>query len=539
MALRKADKTIEKIDHDTTDYSTLTFQEDELMALSQHVIFARIKESHTAHFTSPSSDDLACIRPALFEAERDLSGCAIVITQEELRLIPLSSPLYEGSLFISIGVPSKTSMPPHRSLMVIEDDVSVAHVFNDIQEVFVLFADWENDLKTALYNKAGFQEMSARSELVFKDPFCVQDKDFRYISYSEDSKDRGLVSLYVDSNDNFPLEIVNELLSDPEYITMKTLPGVYVHSLYPEQCISKNLFHESKYVGQIVVQVEELTDTIFGYYNAVLTTLSGYMELLYARYKGFTRDESALSSLRGYMTAFLNHKDIPSVHIEKALLEVGWKLGDDFRLIQVRATPRNEDDLHARYIAAEIMRDWQGCIVIEHFGKVLILENDSHFSSRDGKDFFSTFVLFLRDNLLSAGVSRVFQSPQHLSVAFDQTEVAFEYGSKLTPMYWCHRFDDFALPYLLDRCLGPFAPEDICSEKYLKLKKYDEEKNTELRETLITYYECRFNASAAAEKLCIHRTSFLNRMERIKEISGINFESTDELLYVALSQKIL
>ncbi|WP_373887473.1 helix-turn-helix domain-containing protein [Desulfosporosinus nitroreducens] len=56
---------------------------------------------------------------------------------------------------------------------------------------------------------------------------------------------------------------------------------------------------------------------------------------------------------------------------------------------------------------------------------------------------------------------------------------------------------------------------------------------------LRSYFECKYNAVAAAKKLFIQRSSFFYRMNKIREMVNIDFDSNDEMLYLAISLEIL
>ena len=73
----------------------------------------------------------------------------------------------------------------------------------------------------------------------------------------------------------------------------------------------------------------------------------------------------------------------------------------------------------------------------------------------------------------------------------------------------------------------------------MSLVQYDKEKGTEYYKTLNTYFECKYNAAEAAKRLFINRSTFHYRLERIQELVNIDFDSNDELLYSAISFKIL
>lgn len=57
--------------------------------------------------------------------------------------------------------------------------------------------------------------------------------------------------------------------------------------------------------------------------------------------------------------------------------------------------------------------------------------------------------------------------------------------------------------------------------------------------TLYCYLQCRYNAAMTAKKLFIHRSTFLNRLERISELIQADLEDFRSRLYLSASYYIL
>ena len=224
---------------------------------------------------------------------------------------------------------------------------------------------------------------------------------------------------------------------------------------------------------------------------------------------------------------------------KKAAFENNWKITDQLQLVQFRSNTRYAKNVYTDYLSAEIENQWQGCVCLNYRERLLMLINLDQFKSVNDKNFYLQLPYFLRDSLLVAGISRVFGNMADLRAAYQQTEIALDFGTRDEPMFWTYRFDDYAFAYLLKNSTGIFETHQICSEKLLALRQYDAEKHTEYYQTLLIFFDCRLNAAAAAKKLYIHRSSFLNRLERIEELFKINFASNDELLYLGLSMLIL
>lgn len=79
----------------------------------------------------------------------------------------------------------------------------------------------------------------------------------------------------------------------------------------------------------------------------------------------------------------------------------------------------------------------------------------------------------------------------------------------------------------------------LCHEKLLLLRKTDKENGTEYMKTLRMYLDQQQNAVRTARELYIHRSTFLYRLEKIKEILESDLDDPEELLYLNLSFRLL
>ena len=65
----------------------------------------------------------------------------------------------------------------------------------------------------------------------------------------------------------------------------------------------------------------------------------------------------------------------------------------------------------------------------------------------------------------------------------------------------------------------------------MELKKHDEENQTQYMETLRVYLEQHLSATQAARELFIHRSTFLYRLDRIREILQSDLDDPEEIFY--------
>jgi DNA-binding PucR family transcriptional regulator len=66
---------------------------------------------------------------------------------------------------------------------------------------------------------------------------------------------------------------------------------------------------------------------------------------------------------------------------------------------------------------------------------------------------------------------------------------------------------------------------DLCPFRKLvePLEKHDRERNTDLVRTLRVFFASGTNASATADRMLLHRNSIPYRLERVRELTGLDF----------------
>lgn len=82
-----------------------------------------------------------------------------------------------------------------------------------------------------------------------------------------------------------------------------------------------------------------------------------------------------------------------------------------------------------------------------------------------------------------------------------------------------------------------YSPElvSFCNEIIGPLVEYDRTQGTDLIETLTAYFAHKGNLSQTAEALFVHRNTLLYRMERIREISGLDLDNPETRLSIQLA----
>jgi sugar diacid utilization regulator len=135
------------------------------------------------------------------------------------------------------------------------------------------------------------------------------------------------------------------------------------------------------------------------------------------------------------------------------------------------------------------------------------------------------------------GVGGLCEQPSGYPRSYHQAQVALRVqiaagGSSRTAI-----FDGLGVYRILAEAQDPAGVEGFVREWLGALIDYDARKNSELVETLSTYFECGRNYDATAKALAAHRNTLKYRLRRIREISGHDLVDPDTQFNLQLATR--
>ena len=142
---------------------------------------------------------------------------------------------------------------------------------------------------------------------------------------------------------------------------------------------------------------------------------------------------------------------------------------------------------------------------------------------------------------ISAGVGRVYDDPAQLHRSYAQAREAVRIGLNTAGSSLTTPFDRLGVYRLLFRLRESPELEDFCEELLGPLERYDTARGADLVHTLECYLANNCNIARATEALHLHRNGLLYRLQRIAEITGLDFGDARQRLsyYLALLARSL
>lgn len=145
-------------------------------------------------------------------------------------------------------------------------------------------------------------------------------------------------------------------------------------------------------------------------------------------------------------------------------------------------------------------------------------------------------------NNLRFGVSNAFSEMTDVRAHLNQARAAMRLGSTYTKVLedtHVYRYCEYTYMEMLDICNDHVNLINYCHPMIWALWEHDQAHDSELVETLFAYMQNGCNTARTAALLSLHKNTLLYRLGRIKEITGNDLASGEDLFLFHLSIRTL
>lgn len=402
-------------------------------------------------------------------------------------------------------------------------------LLNEIQDIFENVQAHRQALEQLCLHSHSYQALIDCCDDLLEEPVSLIDQTFTYVAYSrEKSEQKGYVRDRVE-NGRVASQLAAQLMSTPGFELLEKKRGVFEFE-DDYYFVGRNIFSEDTYVGRLIIMyAQDFTQN--SYQKYILECLGTYVERMYQRQGGFFFHQEMPLLLHALLPGALSGQPVKNSDWRRALEQKGWNFTDSCRLMSFYAAYRSEKQIHPDYLCPQLESRWPWVVAAAFDGEAVVLINQS----RVPDDFEQQLAYFVRDNLLTAGISRCFRDAAGLEAAWRQTKIAARIGLRLAPHLWYYFFDHYTLDYLREQCLADLPPEVLCHPALALLREYDEQHGTELYRSLYIFMDSRYNMSQASERMFVHRTTFIKRIEQIQKLTGLDLTHWETRMYLMLS----
>lgn len=413
-------------------------------------------------------------------------------------------------------------------------------LLNQIADILIdeatLVASMRKILDT-LYANNGLQSLVDTASEVFENPLFISDTDFKILAVTteavfknqtlEEEKNMGYVHLanvQAMRRDG----LVNEKIYRSEDIITAERTEI-------DECW---LFKSVKLHGIAVAQIA-IVDNCRPFRELDYELLSRFSQIVAIEMEknDFYKDNRGVM-YSYFLSDLLSGKLKNNKAVVQRLNILGWKTYEWFKILVIADSHNEFYQEKQEYIVQHLRQIVPDCRWTIYLKKIVV------FMSRPNKKIFTEKEIgninsFLKSNTLVMGISHSFTNLLETELYYKQAFRAVSVGIYVRPSEAIFDYAEMIPYYVAETVLKRNNASEFCPEAISIIQKYDEEKGTNMVETLEKYLLYVGNPVAAAESLNIHRNTLLYRINKIKELTDFNIEDGNERFLIQLYFKLV
>ena len=310
-------------------------------------------------------------------------------------------------------------------------------------------------------------------------------------------------------------------------------------------------FHNTKVIPNTIVTMEQELrkkeqDVCMELENATINLQDGFLS-------EFAQDEEKKTYQRDIIQNILNGL-LSSKEMTEAAAQLGMKESDTYRVVDFHTIKKNVQRKYTKeqlqevgVIEGELMHLLPDALIYRNMDQIVMIQQvDSNQTEleyqkemEEVEDVIQRSILYRKkDTDFQIGIGKSVEGYQRLNESYHEASRAIKYidiirlvtGDKNKSVVHYSNLGFFQIFGEIDDVteLERYIPETL-----KKLYLYDDEHKGELITTLQMYLRNNQSIKKTADAMFVHYRTISYRLEKIKQISGINFDDANEVLAVS------
>lgn len=499
------------------------------MKLNLEIIRTYLPDSETLKFYGIETRKLIFSRPVLYEQGMPLLPGKLYVLHA--RDLPRGGPV-AGTGIICVGdrMPSAWFTGGAQVLW-IPAEQSVLRIFNQIHGIYDRFDVWDEQLRDELEKETDFDigRLMLLGSEVLENPLSVASQtlqtlfgvEYRIspsgkIEYSIDNTPRDVLPIHAERIKK--VCGLERSLTVP-YISTIDLPGprYYCCNLYP-----MGYFVGCASLSEILRPFRESDFPLADHFY-------GYLQKAFFKY---LRDNNQTQSPGAAALQKLLRNEAMTEE-ENELFQLGPE--ENWIFFKLREK-RGRRFLPRDYMYGTLNALMPQNIYVAMFHKEIV--GMIRLKGRD-EETLTSFAEVLNRMDYFAGLSHRFLETDRVGDYLLQAHYVVERYANHPGEKVLYEFSEHALDYLLHVCTSEMGVRSLISRSILLLADHDEARGTEYVKTLDIYLRNEMSITKTAEKLYIHRSSLMKRLDKIQRIIGDDLDDPDVRLYYRLCLSLI
>ena len=418
--------------------------------------------------------------------------------------------------------------------IVVSDECDLDALFALLVNEIERYRNWHDFVNDLLISDASYQDLVDATAQFVPRPMYIADASWRMISRVDfEMNEISATWHYQALHDGlYPINIVEALNRTGDYYRISNLPRASLidSEVYTLRILAKPIRYQGKLVGYYFM-IDTWGD--LGYCEVEIAEEFGKMIAPLMAARGATQSYSS-----GFQDSFIFHI-LDGVLTDKRSIarqlkaDTRWDVESDFRMATVQFEENEYDNhlLHMR-VMGMLMGDFDS-YAYSYKDTVVTLY---HQAEQIKNDFFGHLAKCSAELKRTVVLSNRFSDFSQIADYYEQNVYAHYCAETETlPGPQVILCDDYFPVLLANRCKHAIPS---CYEADV-LFSYDKSHGTAYCKTLLTYLTHERNAVATADALFLHRNTLRNHLNKIAEITSVNFDDANARMHLMISLNTL
>lgn len=438
-----------------------------------------------------------------------------------------------GCLFVCVGTrpPKVWNMWPGEVIYVADAGNDIVGVFNAVQRIFDKLLSWSMYMQGLVASHARITELVEASIPIFENRVTITDYELRILAFCEVAGDGD--ERFMTMSDRYarvPPEKA-PILSGRLTQRMRNREPFFVEEKGRGDNYCINLFMGDSYIGCCSLQ-----EDLHPLRASDLEIFQVFAE--YVRQSLVVEAQSPhgqLVTLKSVLSQLLNCFPVSKADLDHALDFTSFNLnaqnldGYKWCCVVIQSANRGKE-LPEGYLTSSVEDILPQAVAVVFDDAIVafcLLKRDEHRID----EICDPLDAYLRDMNFRAGISRTFRDLFHARDFYLQALCAINTGATCEPRRSWYLFGDYVADYMLANSCGDFSPKMVIAPELVRLRNVGSG-GVDYIDTLRAYLDNDCNASQTAKTMYLHRSTLVQRLNKIREI--VDLEMPERRLYLRM-----
>lgn len=499
------------------------------MKLNAYLIQERMKAKYPVALYGRPSKDLSLLAPELY-VDGTMHLYANHVYLATVDHLPQRPTIEKNVVLVCIGESSRLNYyKEHATVLLIKNKVNFFEVFKDLLEIHLAYQQWESQLLTIMTKSPTIQDAIDCSYVIFERPIMVLDNSYGIVAQTQQL---AAESFNYPDNQEY-LDSDSFLIFSQKQDVSLDRHGAFQLDFEAGITLCVNLFNaRDDYIGCLVIGFEarpfiEGEAKLAEYLAEIITKIVEYNPSLLM---------SERSSLQDTLENLM--QEIPLNPNQKMYLN-SLNHNEDYVCLTVHYLQRFSA-LPVVYICSVFENMLTNSLFWSQNNTIIGLVPTASMAAEISKtQSKSKFLTYIHQMQIYVGISNAFADLNMIRTYYFQAEAAIEHGRLNEAAEHIFTFSDFALAEMVANSLGNFSLESYFPNGFAKLLEHDQDGGISYVDTLRVFLNSNLSYAEASRQLFVHRSTLLERIERIKKDLKVDLNDPDQRLQLQIILKAL